>query len=197
QFVTLTHRNFQAYWRNPTYIRAKFVLSIFGGLLMGFTFFQANDSLQGTQNKLFSIFLALVLCVPLTHQIMAVYIDICTVYEIREHPSRMYNWTALVMSQLVAEFPWNVTGSAMFFFCWYWTVGFPTARAGYTFLILTITFLLYYTTFGHGIASMPPTAPVASIYFTTLSLPELSLIKACPSFTKTSLREFAFFIALP
>ncbi|KAG1828286.1 hypothetical protein EV424DRAFT_1301956, partial [Suillus variegatus] len=59
-----------------------FVLSIFGGLLMGFTFFQANDSLQGTQNKLFSIFLALVLCVPLTHQIMAVYIDICTVYEI-------------------------------------------------------------------------------------------------------------------
>ncbi|KAG2038233.1 hypothetical protein BDR03DRAFT_824538, partial [Suillus americanus] len=58
------------------------------GLLVGFTFFQANDSLQGTQNKLFisiliwSIFLALELCVPLTHQIMAVYIDIRTVYEI-------------------------------------------------------------------------------------------------------------------
>ncbi|KAG2126806.1 ABC-2 type transporter-domain-containing protein [Suillus clintonianus] len=191
QFVTLTHRNFQAYWRNPTYIRAKFVLNIFGGLLVGFTFFRSDDSLQGTQNKLFisisiwSIFLALVLCVPLTHQIMAVYIDIRTVYEIRERPSRMYNWTALVMSQLVAELPWNVTGSVMFFFCWYWTVGFPTARAGYTFLILAIAFPLYYTTFGHGIASMSPTAPVASIYFTTLIIrrprPACSELPSLPS----------------
>ncbi|KAG2132049.1 hypothetical protein DEU56DRAFT_914244 [Suillus clintonianus] len=56
QFIALTHRNFQAYWRNPTYIRAKFMLNIVGGLLVGSTFFQANDSLQGTQNKLFSIF---------------------------------------------------------------------------------------------------------------------------------------------
>lgn len=53
QFIALTHRNFQAYWRNPTYIRAKFLLNIAGGLLVGFTFFQATDSLQGTQNKLF------------------------------------------------------------------------------------------------------------------------------------------------
>ncbi|KAG1845135.1 hypothetical protein DFJ58DRAFT_894100 [Suillus subalutaceus] len=107
---------------------------------------------------------------------MAVYIDIRTVYEIRERPSRMYNWTALVMLQLVAELPWNMTGPAMFFFCWYWTIGFPTAWAGYTFLILAIAFPSYYTTFGHGIASMSPTAPVASIYFTTLSLLELSLL---------------------
>jgi len=53
QFVALTQRNFRAYWRAPAYIHAKFVLNIAGGLLVGFTFFQANDSLQGTQNKLF------------------------------------------------------------------------------------------------------------------------------------------------
>ncbi|KAG0695683.1 ABC-2 type transporter-domain-containing protein [Suillus ampliporus] len=168
QFVALAKRNFQAYWRNPTYVCAKFVLNIAGGLLVGFTFFQASDSLQGTQDKLFSIFLALVLCIPLVHQVMAVYIDIRTVYEIRERSSRMYNWTALVMSQLVVELPWNMTSSAMFFFCWYWTVGYPTDRAGYTFLVLSIAFPLYYTTLGHGIASMAPTAPVASLYYTTL-----------------------------
>ncbi|KAG1745080.1 ABC-2 type transporter-domain-containing protein [Suillus paluster] len=168
QFVALAHRNFRSYWRNPIYICSKFVLNIAGGLLVGFTFFQANDSLQGTQDKLFSTFLALVLCVPLVHQLMAVYIDIRTVYEIRERSSRMYHWTALVMSQLVAELPWNMTSSAMFFFCWYWTVGYPTDRAGYTFLVFSIAFPLYYTTLGHGIASMAPTAPVASLYYTTL-----------------------------
>ncbi|KAG2033847.1 ABC-2 type transporter-domain-containing protein, partial [Suillus americanus] len=168
QFVALTRRNFQAYWRNPTYIHAKFVLNIAGGLLVGFTFFQADDSLQGTQNKLFSVFLGLVLSVSLVHQLMAVYIDIRTVYEIRERPSRMYHWTALLMSQLVAEIPWNITSSAAFFFCSYWTVGYSTNRAGYTLLMLSVAFPLYYTTFGQSIASMAPTAPVASVYFTTL-----------------------------
>ncbi|KAG2118374.1 ABC-2 type transporter-domain-containing protein [Suillus clintonianus] len=168
QFTTLTQRNFQAYWRNPTYIRAKFVLNIVGGLLVGFTFFQADNSLQGTQNKLFSIFLGLVLSVSLVHQLMAIYIDIRTVYEIRERPSRIYHWTALVMSQLAAELPWNMASSATFFFCCYWTVGYPTDRAGYTFLMLAVAFPLYYTTLGHGIASMAPTTPVASMYFTTL-----------------------------
>ncbi|KAG1766364.1 ABC-2 type transporter-domain-containing protein [Suillus placidus] len=168
QFIALAQRNFQAYWRSPTYIRAKFLLNIAGGLLIGFAFFQANDSLQGTQNKLFSIFLGLVLCVSLTHQLMAVYIDIRIVYEVRERPSRMYHWTALVMSQLVVELPWNITTAAMFLFCWYWTVGYPTDRAGYTFLMLSVAFPSYYTTLGHAIASMAPTAPIASLYLTSL-----------------------------
>jgi hypothetical protein len=38
----------------------------------------------------------------------------------------------------------------MFFFCWYWTVGFPSARAGYTFITLCLAFPLYYTTISQG-----------------------------------------------
>jgi ATP-binding cassette subfamily G (WHITE) protein 2 (SNQ2) len=53
QLMALTQRNFQAYWRNPTYLMAKFALCIAGGLLIGFTFYKTSDSLQGTQNKLF------------------------------------------------------------------------------------------------------------------------------------------------
>jgi len=53
QVMALTQRNFQAYWRDPTYLLAKFALCIVCGLLIGFTFFRSSDSLQGTQNKLF------------------------------------------------------------------------------------------------------------------------------------------------
>jgi ATP-binding cassette subfamily G (WHITE) protein 2 (SNQ2) len=53
QAVALTKRNFQAYWRNPTYLIAKMVLNIVGGLLVGFTFFHTSNTVQGTQNKLF------------------------------------------------------------------------------------------------------------------------------------------------
>lgn len=63
--------------------------------------------------------------VPLANQLQVPYIQIRSVYEIRERPSRMYNWTALITSQILVEIPWNILGSTLFFFCWYWTVGFP------------------------------------------------------------------------
>ena len=49
----LLQRSARAYWRNPSYLVAKLFLSVFGGLFIGFTFFKAKDSQQGTQNKLF------------------------------------------------------------------------------------------------------------------------------------------------
>jgi ATP-binding cassette subfamily G (WHITE) protein 2 (SNQ2) len=49
----LIKRNHVAYWRDPTYVMAKLALNIIGGLFIGFTFFKASNSQQGTQNKLF------------------------------------------------------------------------------------------------------------------------------------------------
>ena len=53
QFWTLLVREMSSYWRNPVYLLAKLVLNIVAGLLIGFTFFKAPNTLQGTQNKLF------------------------------------------------------------------------------------------------------------------------------------------------
>jgi ATP-binding cassette subfamily G (WHITE) protein 2 (SNQ2) len=168
QAVILTKRNFLAYWRNPTYLMAKIILNVAGGLLIGFTFFNSKDTLQGTQNKLFSIFLATVLAVPITQQLQSVYIDIRSIYEIRERPSRMYSWTALATSQILVEIPWNILCSSLFFVCWYWTVGFATDRAGYTYLMYGIVFPLYYTTVAEAVGAMAPNAVIASLLFSTV-----------------------------
>lgn len=69
QAVALTKRNFQAYWRNPTYLIAKAVLNLAGGLLVGFTFFRSPDTIQGTQNKLFVRFF--VACLQIMHSFNA------------------------------------------------------------------------------------------------------------------------------
>ena len=60
-----------------------------------------------------------------------------SIYEIREQPSRMYAWSALVTSQLMVEIPLNIVNSSIFFLCWYWTVGFDTNRGAYTYLFLS------------------------------------------------------------
>ena len=53
QFAALYVRDLQSTWRDPVYLIAKFALNIVGGLIIGFTFWRAKDSIQGTQNKIF------------------------------------------------------------------------------------------------------------------------------------------------
>ena len=148
QVAQLLQRDFQAHWRDPTYLLAKLALNIVAGLFIGFTFFKAKDTLQGSQDKLFAVFMGFIVSVPLANQLQVPFIDMRNVYEIRERPSGMYSWTALVTSQLLAEVPWNIVGSSLFFLTWYWTVGFPTSRGAFTWLLFAVINPLYYTTIG-------------------------------------------------
>ncbi|PPQ86500.1 hypothetical protein CVT25_008244 [Psilocybe cyanescens] len=168
QVQELFKRNASSFWRDPDYLIAKLILNAVGGLFIGFTFWQSKDSQQGTQNKLFSIFMATILSVPLANQLQVPFINTRKIYEIRERPSRMYSWTALITSQIMIEVPWNIVGSIILFFTWYWTVGFETTRAGYTFLMLAVAFPLYYTTFGQAVGAMAPSAEIAALLFSFL-----------------------------
>ncbi|KAF8877242.1 pleiotropic drug resistance ABC transporter [Gymnopilus junonius] len=168
QVYQLLKRQAEAYWRDPTYLMAKLVLNAVGGLFIGFTFFKSKDTQQGTQNKLFAIFMATILSVPLSNQLQVPFLNIRKIYEIRERPSRMYNWTALVTAQILIELPWNILGSTILFFTWYWTVAFESSRGGYTYLMMGIAFPFYYTTFAQGVAAMAPSAEIAALLFSFL-----------------------------
>ncbi|TBU44086.1 pleiotropic drug resistance ABC transporter [Dichomitus squalens] len=168
QLVLLLKRNGEAYWRDPVYLIAKLALNVGSALLIGFTFFKAKTTIQGSQNHLFSIFMSLILSVPLSNQLQVPFIDIRKIYEVREQHSRMYSWTALVTSQILIEVPWNMLGTSLYFLCWYWTVGFPTDRAGFTYLFMGVIFPLYYTTIGQAVAAMAPSAEIAALLFSFL-----------------------------
>ncbi|KAF8598979.1 pleiotropic drug resistance ABC transporter [Ceratobasidium sp. AG-I] len=167
QLSALLKRAFRHYVRNPTYIMSKMSLNILSGLFIGFTFFQADNSIQGSQNKLFAIFMATILCTSLSNQMQVEFINLRNIYEYRERQSKMYSWVPLVTSCILVELPFNIFGSAMFYFCWYWTVGFSSeaSRAGYMWLIVCILFPLYYTTFSQFVAAMAPDATIAGILF--------------------------------
>ncbi|KAL0960159.1 hypothetical protein HGRIS_011794 [Hohenbuehelia grisea] len=168
QLGNLVDRDLRSHWRDPTYLMAKLVLNITAGLFIGFTFFKSKDSQQGTQNKLFAIFMGTILAAPLSNQLQVPFIKMRDIYEIRERPTRMYSWSALVASQILAELPWNIFASSLYFLCWFWTVGFQNDRAGYTYLMYGVIFPLYYTTFAQATASLVPTPELAAIAFSFL-----------------------------
>jgi ATP-binding cassette subfamily G (WHITE) protein 2 (PDR) len=57
QLSQVMKRDFQQYYRQPDYIMAKLSLGIVSGLFIGFSFWMSDNSNQGFQNTLFSLFL--------------------------------------------------------------------------------------------------------------------------------------------
>ncbi|KAG8755116.1 hypothetical protein FRC11_006250 [Ceratobasidium sp. 423] len=167
QLSALLVRAFRHYSRNPIYIMSKIILNVASGLFIGFTFFKANNSIQGSQNKLFAIFMSVIPAASLSNQLQVQFINFRNIYENREKQSKMYSWAPMVTASILVELPYNIFGSALYYLCWYWTVGYTSVadRAGYTFMLLCVAFPLYYTTFSQAVAAMSPNVMIGGLLF--------------------------------
>ena len=115
-----------------------------------------------------SVLMASSLCVPIAFQLQGKFIESRTVYELRERPSRMFTWSAFLVSQFLIEIPWHIFGISLLFFCWYWTSGFDSSRAGFSYLFYCIAFPLYCISFGQALAAISPSASIASALLVAL-----------------------------
>ncbi|KAK9722189.1 Multidrug resistance protein [Basidiobolus ranarum] len=150
-------RIFSQYWRTPVYIYSKAALCIFTSLYIGFSFFHSQNSLQGLQNQMFSIFMLMTIFGNLVQQIMPHFCTQRSLYEVRERPSKTYSWQAFMSANIVVELPWNTLMAVLIFVCWYYPIGLyhnaePTnavSERGVLMFLLILTFLLFTSTFAH------------------------------------------------
>lgn len=152
-------RVFSQYWRSPIYIYSKTALSILTALYIGFSFFQAQNTKQGLQNQMFSIFMLMTIFGNLVQQIMPNFCTQRALYEARERPSKAYSWKAFMTANILVELPWNALMSVLIYVCWYYPIGLyrnaePTDSVnerGALMFLLILTFLLFTSTFAHMI----------------------------------------------
>ncbi len=116
QYKAVQFRMLQTYWRSPVYILGKLVLNIWSGLFVGFTFYKENDSVAGLQNKLFAVFMSVLISFPLMNQLQPSFMSIRDVYEAREKPSKLDHWATFILSILAVEFFWNCICATIIFF---------------------------------------------------------------------------------
>ncbi|KAF9064956.1 putative ABC multidrug transporter [Rhodocollybia butyracea] len=157
QFALCLYRVFQQYYRTPSYIYSKTFLSITTSLFIGFTFYKADNTAQGLQNQMFSVFMLMTIFGNLVNQIMPHFVTQRSLYEVRERPSKAYSWIAFMLANICAELPWNTLMSVLIFFGWYYPIGLyrnaeftgaVTERGALSFLLLW-SFLMFTSTFTH------------------------------------------------
>jgi ABC-type multidrug transport system ATPase subunit len=122
QLYYVLGRVFQQYYRQPEYVYSKFILGIVSGLFIGFSFWKADNTQQGFQNVLFSIFLLCTIFNTLVNQIMPKFVAQRSLYEVRERPSRIYSWKVFILSQMLVEIPFQVCLGICSWACFYWSV---------------------------------------------------------------------------
>ncbi|KAK0325334.1 hypothetical protein LTR82_003617 [Friedmanniomyces endolithicus] len=165
QLWEVLHRIFQQYWRMPSYVMAKFVLGTASGLFIGFSFYNADDSEQGMQNTLYSLFMVTTIFSTLVQQIMPLFVTQRSLYEVRERPSKAYSWKAFIFANIVVEWPYQIiTGILVYATFYYPVVGVQSSERQVLVLLLAIVFMLYASSFAHlMIAAMPDAQTAAAI----------------------------------
>ncbi|KAE8147777.1 ABC-2 type transporter-domain-containing protein [Aspergillus avenaceus] len=165
QLYQVTYRVCQQYWRMPEYIISKQFLAIFTGLAIGFSFFDADASLQGMQTIIYSLFMLCCIFSSLVQQIMPLFVTQRSLYEVRERPSKTYSWKAFLIANIVVELPYQVLMGILTYATYYYAVvGVQSSERQGLVLLLCIQFYLYASTFAHmSIAALPDVETASAI----------------------------------
>ncbi|PLB49440.1 pleiotropic drug resistance protein, ABC superfamily [Aspergillus steynii IBT 23096] len=163
QTVLLTERIFRQYWRDPSYYYGKLFVSVIIGIFNGFTFWMLDDSMASMQNRMFSIFLIILIPPIVLNSIVPKFYINRALWEAREYPSRIYGWFAFCTANVVCEIPMAIISGLVYWLLWYYPVGFPTdsSSAGYVFL-MSMLFFLFQASWGQWICAFAPSFTVIS-----------------------------------
>ena len=169
QVNEVTYRVFQQYWRMPSYVLAKFGLSIASGLFIGFSFYNANSSLQGMQNILYSLFMLTTIFSTLVQQIQPLFVTQRSLYEVRERPSKAYSWQAFLIANIVVEIPYQIIAGLLVYATFYYpVVGIQSSERQGLILLLCVVLFIYASTFAHMCIAAMPDAQTAGAIVTFL-----------------------------
>ncbi|OCK76220.1 hypothetical protein K432DRAFT_437160 [Lepidopterella palustris CBS 459.81] len=163
-------RVFQQYWRTPDYIWHKLGLGTFAALFIGFSFFQADSSIQGLQDILYALFMLTATFTVVVQQVMPGFVTQRYLYEVRERPSKAYSWKAFLISNIFVEIPYSIfLGILVFASLFYPIFGITSGERQGIVLLYTIVFYIYACTFAHMLISWAPdpetAGPISVILF--------------------------------
>ncbi|PGH07315.1 hypothetical protein GX51_01859 [Blastomyces parvus] len=162
QIKVVLKRTNLAFWRSPNYGFTRLFSHAALALITGLVFMQLDDSRSSLQYRIFIIFQITVIPALILAQVEPRY-DIARMIFYRESASKTYKQFPFALSMVLAEVPYNILCSVIFFLPIYYIPGLQSAseRAGYQFLMVLIT-EMFAVTAGQMIAALTPSAFIAA-----------------------------------
>ncbi|KAH9885153.1 ATP-binding cassette transporter [Xylariomycetidae sp. FL2044] len=176
QFLVVSHRVFQQWWRTPTYIYSRFALCTIISVFIGLVFLNGPLTIRGLQNQMFAVFQLFSIVGQLVGQQMPQFVIQRSVYEVRERPAKTYSWKVFMVSQILSDIPYYAIASVLMWAFFYFPIGlYKNADAadqgterGALMWLLFLVWLMWISTFAHFCISFSETAEDGSNAFNFL-----------------------------
>ncbi|KAM0548856.1 hypothetical protein ACHAPJ_009712 [Fusarium lateritium] len=165
----VTKRLFQQYWRSPSYMYSKAVLTVGSALFIGLSVLNVDNTVRGLQNQMFGVFIFLTVFSQVAQQMMTTFVEQRTLYEARERPAKTYSWQSFMFANLGVEIVWDSFIGVFAFICWYFPIGLyrnaewtdEVHSRGITVFLHVWIFFLLASTFAHMLIAGLPDADTA------------------------------------
>ncbi|CAH7685993.1 ABC-2 type transporter-domain-containing protein [Phakopsora pachyrhizi] len=162
QLKTVVNRTNLSFYRNSNYEFTRLFNHVSIALLVGLTFLNFGNSSVELQQRIFTIFEAVILVPLIMAQVQPMFIMARDTY-LREASSKMYAPAAFGIAQFIAEMPYSCLCGLCFYLIWYFATHFQRAsdRAGYAFIMIMVL-EVYAVTLGQAVAAISPGMFIAS-----------------------------------
>ncbi|EFA79741.1 ABC transporter G family protein [Heterostelium album PN500] len=142
------------WWRDPYYSFGRFVQAGLVGLIIGFTYYDLQDSSSDMLSRVFIIFQALILGIMLIFNALPQFF-IQREYFRRDYASKFYSWFPFALSIVLVEIPYLLVTGTIFFVALYWTAGLEyNSDTGFYFWFMFMMYLFFCVSFGQALAAV-------------------------------------------
>ncbi|ODQ56128.1 ABC drug exporter AtrF [Saitoella complicata NRRL Y-17804] len=163
QCKILTQRTWRNYWRDSSYGYGKIFTSVMVGIFNGFTFYMLGNSSQDMQNRMFSVFLILMIPPTIVNATVPKFFMNRALWEVRENPSRIYNWFAFSFANTICEIPYAFVTATIYFLLWYFPAGLPyDGRVSAHVWLMVLLWNFFQASWGQWICAFAPSYTVIS-----------------------------------
>ncbi|RKP10124.1 ABC-2 type transporter-domain-containing protein [Thamnocephalis sphaerospora] len=160
----VTQRMLLNYWRMPSYNVGRLLSQVVLALVLGLSFYQLGYDVGSMADRLFALFQTVVLGIIVSTDVLPQYFAQKALF-VRETASGYYSWWAFTTAMLLAELPFVLLNSTVFFAINYFVTSYNPAsdRALYFYLMYTL-FMVFSATFGQCLAAITPNIGVAMLF---------------------------------
>ncbi|KAF4968353.1 hypothetical protein FSARC_4299 [Fusarium sarcochroum] len=101
QLVQVTKRSFQQYWRTPSYIFSKSVLTAGSALFIRLSQVNGNNTERGLLNQILAVYIFLFIFSQVVEQMIPKFVTQRLMHEARERPAKAYAWMAFLIATML------------------------------------------------------------------------------------------------